>query len=246
SPKILSENAPDVGDIDLWMLTNMPADILIPLVGLQIIAEQDDRPEIKKFNEYILRGLKGIGGFAARQGENIALGLGGGLGRKVVRKPGWLTRNITNRNWRKKAEEEGADDNLSLYAGFFILSLIFLAIGYHLNASSSALRMPANPDLRNVLGGVNFYNVSSGNNYTVPLTIKNPWNDTSIRIYSFLMTQPKNLANFIEFKVSVDNGTLLNPLETVNMTVTLAVKENNVTENEVYVRIGAYRAGVDY
>lgn len=109
SPKVLSENAPDVGDIDLWMLTNMPADILIPLVGLQIIAEEDNRPEIKKFNEYILRGLKGIGGFAARQGENIALGLGGGLGRKVVRKPGWLARNITNRNWRKKAEEEGAE-----------------------------------------------------------------------------------------------------------------------------------------
>lgn len=137
------------------------------------------------------------------------------------------------------------DDSLSLYAGFFILSLICLAIGYHLNVSTSALRMPANPDLRNVLGGVNFYNVSSGSNYTVPLSIKNVYNE-SIRVYSFLMAEPKKLAEFIEFKVSVENGTLLNPLETVNLTVTLVVNENNMTENEVYVRIGCYRAGIDY
>lgn len=110
SPKIMTEGAPDTGDIDMWLLTNMPSDVLLPLVGLQIVGETDNRDEIKLFVQILLRGLKGIGGFAAKQGENIALGLGSsGMGRKTVRRPGWINRNVSNRDWKRKAETEGAE-----------------------------------------------------------------------------------------------------------------------------------------
>jgi len=137
------------------------------------------------------------------------------------------------------------DDNAHLYAGFLILCLVFLAIGYHLNQTASALRMPSNPDFRNPLTGYNFYNLDAGN-YTFSLEIKNPWENLSIRVYSFIFTEPKPLQNFVDFTVSVQNGTLLNPYETVEATVTISVTENNFTENEVYLRIGSYRAGIDY
>jgi len=85
--------------------------------------------------------------------------------------------------------------------------------------------MPSNPDFRNPLTGYNFYNLDAGN-YTFSLEIKNPWEN--------------------DFTVSVQNGTLLNPYETVEATVTISMTENNFTENEVYLRIGSYRAGIDY
>ena len=109
-PDILSNGAPDSGGQDIWMLTNMPAEVLVPLAGLQVIANADKREEdIGVFVNLILRGLKGVGGFTAKQGENIALGLGGGIGRKVVKRPGVIGRNITNRSWKEKAESEGAE-----------------------------------------------------------------------------------------------------------------------------------------
>lgn len=137
------------------------------------------------------------------------------------------------------------DDNSHLYVGFLILCFVFLAIGYHLNQTGYALRMPPNPDFRNSLTGYNFYNLDAGN-YTFSLEIKNPWENLSIRVYSFIFTEPKELRSFVDFKVSVENGTLLNPYETVEATVRLSVRENDVRENEVYVRIGSYRAGIDY
>lgn len=110
SPKIMTEGAPDTGEVDAWMLTNMPAEVLMPLVGLQIVGETDGRDEIKTFVQLLLRGLKGVGGFTARQGENIALGLGSsGGGRKIVRRPGWVNRNLMNRDWKRKAELEGTE-----------------------------------------------------------------------------------------------------------------------------------------
>jgi len=108
-PEILSNGASDAGGQDYWMLTNMPAELLVPLVGLQTIANADSRDDIKAFIQTILRGLKGIGGFTVKQGESIALGLGGGVGRKTVKRPGWAGRNITNRGWKEKAEDEGAE-----------------------------------------------------------------------------------------------------------------------------------------
>jgi hypothetical protein len=108
-PQHLTGGAEDAGGLDAWMLSNMPADVLVPLAGLELIAEADKRDEIHDFVNVILRGLKGIGGFTVKQGERIAVGLGGGGARKVVKRPGWAGRNITNRGWERKAESEGAE-----------------------------------------------------------------------------------------------------------------------------------------
>jgi len=107
-PEILSSGASDAGAQDYWMLTNQPAETLIPLVGLQTIAEADGRDDIKMFVNLMLRGLKGIGGFTVKQGENIAISLAGGS-KKTVKRPGWAGRNITNRGWKEQAESEGAE-----------------------------------------------------------------------------------------------------------------------------------------
>jgi len=109
-PEVLSGGkASDSGATDYWMLTNMPAEILIPLAGLKTIATADDRKEIHDFVEIILRGLKGVNGFTSKQLESVSLGIGGGIGRKTVKRPGLVSRNITNRNWKRKAESEGAE-----------------------------------------------------------------------------------------------------------------------------------------
>jgi hypothetical protein len=109
SPTELTQGAPDSGDQDVWMLTNIPADVLVPLSGLKLIGEHDNRPEVLAFVNLILRGVKGINGFTVKQGEHIAVGLGGGGARKVVKRPGVIGRNITNRGWHEKAEDEGAE-----------------------------------------------------------------------------------------------------------------------------------------
>jgi hypothetical protein len=109
-PQELTGGAEDAGGQDIWMLSNMPADVLVPLAGLKLIAQADDRSEIQDFVNIVLRGLKGIGGFTVKQGERIAIGLGsGGAARKTVRRPGVIGRNITDRDWRERAESEGAE-----------------------------------------------------------------------------------------------------------------------------------------
>jgi hypothetical protein len=107
-PQHLTGGAEDAGGQDQWMLTNMPADVLIPLAGLEIIGQEDKRKEVLDFVDLVLRGLKGVGGFTVKQGERIAIGLGSGTGKKIVKRPGLVGRNITNRDWERKAEEEGA------------------------------------------------------------------------------------------------------------------------------------------
>lgn len=110
SPKILTDEAADTGDNDNWMMTNIPADVLVPLAGLKLIGDADKRPEINDFVTLILRGVKGVNGFNMKVGENIATSLAGSGGqKKLMKKPGWAGRNITNRSWQDKAENEGAE-----------------------------------------------------------------------------------------------------------------------------------------
>ena len=109
-PKHLTGGAEDAGGQDQWMLSNLPADVLVPLAGLELIAQNDKRPEVHDFVELILRGLKGVGGFTVKQGERMAIGMAsGGAARKLVKRPGWGGRNITNHDWQRKAEDEGAE-----------------------------------------------------------------------------------------------------------------------------------------
>lgn len=111
SPKILAgQGSEDTADHDKWMMSNYPAEVLIPMAALNLIAETDDREDIKSFLDVTLRGFKGIGGFASKQGENISIGImGGGSRGKIVKRPGAIARNTYNRGWERKAREEGAE-----------------------------------------------------------------------------------------------------------------------------------------
>ena len=109
-PQKLSGGAPDSGGQDEWMLSNMPAELLVPLSGLPLIASIDEDAELFDWVKTILVGVKGINGFNMRVGENIATSLGGGgSNKKLMKRPGVMARNISNRGWQRKAEEENAE-----------------------------------------------------------------------------------------------------------------------------------------
>lgn len=114
---------------DEWKLTNMPADCILPLAGLHMVAFQEGITEtiktkdkdgkeievevpgpgayLEDFIQNILRGFKGINGFSAKQAENIAISLGGGGKKGMLQRRGWASRNITHRN---EPEYEEVDD----------------------------------------------------------------------------------------------------------------------------------------
>ncbi len=113
-PRILTKDdeghpAPDSGDVDEWKLTNMNGEIFLGLVGLKTIADADGADYLDDFCDLVVRSLKGINGFTAKQLERIAIGMSSGSGQKTVKKPGWTGRNITNRDWKDKADSEGAE-----------------------------------------------------------------------------------------------------------------------------------------
>ena len=112
-PKELSNGAPDSGGQDMWMLSNIPSECALALQGLKMEAiaqgETDGKGFISQFIENSLRTLKGINGFQVRMGESMYIARSSGAGKKIVKRPGVIGRNITNRNWQQKAESEGAE-----------------------------------------------------------------------------------------------------------------------------------------
>lgn len=113
SPKVVSEGAEDVGDIDAWMMSNLPPDMLLPLQGMWSIAVQDNLPWLKSFVGTTLSGLKGINGYANNIGRDIAVaGMGGGRGKSMVKRRSFISRNITHRGepeYEEVGETEGEE-----------------------------------------------------------------------------------------------------------------------------------------
>jgi len=127
SPEVMDPKGETPARNDEWKLTKMPADCLLPLTGLHLIATQegitrkvmktvtvqkdgvDEVAEVETeepgpgayledFVQTLLRGFKGIDGYASEQAESIAVALGGkGGGGKMVKKRGFVSRNITHR-----------------------------------------------------------------------------------------------------------------------------------------------------
>lgn len=110
SPKVISEGAPDVGENDRWMMSNLPAECVLSLQGLDAIATQDNLPWLSAFVETTLSALKGVNGYANDIGRDIAVaGFGGGRGKSLVKRKSWLKRNVTQRG-DSEFEEVATDD----------------------------------------------------------------------------------------------------------------------------------------
>ncbi len=112
SPEVMDPKGETPARNDEWKLTKMPADCLLPLTGLHLIATQEGiiskdsegnevpgpGAYLEDFVQTLLRGFKGIDGYASEQAESIAVALGGkGGGGKMVKKRGFVSRNITHR-----------------------------------------------------------------------------------------------------------------------------------------------------
>lgn len=108
-PKHLTGGAEDAGGLDTWMMTNLPADILIPLTMLELIGKEDSLGVVTEFVDLMKSGLKAINGFAVKQAEAMYVSRGNNDGRKQMKKPGWFGRNVTNRNFQQKAEQENSE-----------------------------------------------------------------------------------------------------------------------------------------
>ena len=112
-PKELSSGAPDSGGQDMWMLSNIPPECALALQGLKMEAiaagEMDGQGFISQFIENSLSVLKGINGFQVKMGENMYIASSSGIGKKMHKRPGWFGRNVSDRRWKQKAEQEGEE-----------------------------------------------------------------------------------------------------------------------------------------
>lgn len=118
-----------------------------------------------------------------------------------------------------------------------------LGIGFMAGRNQQYTTVPKNVEYQNHVMGLNFIALEAGD-YSFPVEIANPYNTTTIRIYSFLFSDPEDLRNYVAFSCSVENGTKLNPLQSVNATFSLEVQENPYQQDgEFYVRVGCLRIG---
>lgn len=58
--------------------------------------------------DWILVSSSSVNGLRARQFIQLANAMSGSPQPEIVQKPGWFGRNVTNRDWEKKAQERGA------------------------------------------------------------------------------------------------------------------------------------------
>lgn len=97
------------GGIDEFKLSNISGRALLSLIYFRHRGEHDNVRFYKEFVELFLRGSHSIDGRGLKMMENIAIGMsGGGSNRKLVKRPGFFGRHVTNRGWKEKADREDA------------------------------------------------------------------------------------------------------------------------------------------
>ena len=64
---------------------------------------------VKKYIENYLNLKMGVNGWRANQGIRVIAGSKGAPTVDVAKRPGWFSRNVTKRNWKEKAEQEGVE-----------------------------------------------------------------------------------------------------------------------------------------
>ena len=97
------------GLIDEWKMTKFSGRAMLSLIYFQHRGENDNVRFYKQFVDLFLRGSHSIDGTTLKMLENVAIGMTSGGGRgKIVKKPGWVGRHVTNRDWERKARDSGA------------------------------------------------------------------------------------------------------------------------------------------
>ena len=97
------------GQVDEWKLSKIPRRALISLIYFQHRGEIDGVKFYSNFVDLLLRGSKSVDGLGLQLLKDITIGLaGGGQQKKLTKKPGWVGRNVTNRDWEKKAKRSNS------------------------------------------------------------------------------------------------------------------------------------------
>ena len=97
---------------DEWKLTKYSGRAMLSLIYFRHRGAKDgDNVRFyREFVDHFLRGSHSIDGAGLKMMENIAIGMTGGGGRgKIVKKPGWFSRHVTNRDWERKARDDRAE-----------------------------------------------------------------------------------------------------------------------------------------
>jgi len=102
--------------------------------------------------------------------------------------------------------------------------------------------IPTNPEFQNCIVGLNLIDLGPGN-YSYPVEIVNPYENMTIRVYSYLFSDPEGLKDYVVFSWDLKDGTKLNPFQSVNATFSLSVSEHPFENSELYVRVGCLRIG---
>ena len=146
-------------------------------------------------------------------------------------------------------EKEAIKTEINRYQVLGVIALLILPgffIAYHLGqyvANPSA----ANPspfferkvEYKNHITGLNLGVLEPGN-YTYQTQITNPHENITVRVYSFLFSDPEG--SNASLACSVKNGTMVLPLESVYAFYDLTV----YSEAEYYIRVGCLKEGEDY
>jgi hypothetical protein len=101
------------GEIDRRMFTNIDDEDIELLVFLRLGKELGNKAMEIMYDEFLHDKIS-VGGMGMRyaiRGESVRKGIGVNVGEEI-KKPGWIERNITGRDWEKKERERlGIDES---------------------------------------------------------------------------------------------------------------------------------------
>jgi hypothetical protein len=97
--------------IDNLKMSRIPPDILLPAFYCHHRGETDGVHAFLELEDYLLRGSVGIDGYAREQAENIVTSLSPshGKGSSVVKRRGFVSRNVTHRGEPEYEPIDGED-----------------------------------------------------------------------------------------------------------------------------------------
>lgn len=97
------------GQVDPRRFTNITEAEIFACAWLRQVPDKEGGAYAKDFVEDFLNLKMSLGGWRANQGIKVIAGSKGAPTIDVRKRPGWMSRNVTERRWKEKAEQEGAE-----------------------------------------------------------------------------------------------------------------------------------------